>query len=236
MSSEAGALRSAPAPGQGLGDLISAVVAERLTPDFVEKEVVARVDKLIAASVEQAFRSYSDTGKLIEKAVTDALRVDRLDLPSYGSVVAGILKAQIEARVSGLVAGQLAADMEELLSLAPKEVKLSDIAADMLKLHTEDYGPVITVEVERTEYGSAWVYLDEERHLKGREARREAECQLLVGKDGNISSASFRGRDINDNKHIGRPYGLAQKIRAFVACGTTITLDEDCVVTSVGDY
>jgi hypothetical protein len=35
---------------------------------------------------------------------------------------------------------------------------------------------------------------------------------------------------------IGRAHGLEQKLRAYVACGTKIVVDEDCVVTSVGDY
>ncbi|MBN8845961.1 MAG: hypothetical protein J0H88_22205 [Sphingomonadales bacterium] len=93
-----------------LSNLISAAVAARMTPEFIEKEVDARVDKLIVESVDRALRSYSDTGKLIEKAVEDALRVNSIDLPAYGEIVAAMLKAQIERRVAPLVAERLAAD------------------------------------------------------------------------------------------------------------------------------
>ena len=220
-----------------LSNLISDAVAAKMTPEFIEKEVATRVDKLIVESVDRALRSYSETGKLIEKAVEDALRVDRLDLPSYGSTVLQILKAQIEATVAPLVAGRLSADMEELLSLAPKEVKLSVIADEMRKEHEggDSYGEVITVEVKQSDYGSTWVYLDEEKHHE-RRAEYEASHRLLIGKDGTISGGWLDNRPMKDGTHVGRSYGLSQRIRAYVACGTRIIIDEDAVCTSVGDY
>lgn len=219
-----------------LGNLISQAVAARMTPEFVEAEVNARVDKLITEAVDRALRSYSDTGKLIEKEIKAALHVDRLDLPSYGSTVCAILKAQIEARVSPLVSERLAADMDELLSLVPAEVKLSEIAADMLRTHEDEgYGEVITVIVERNDFGSMWIYLDEGEHYSDHDKYR-CDHRLLVGKDGKISCATLGGRDTKDIRYIGRSYGLEQKIRAMVACGSKLIIDEDYVVTSVGDY
>lgn len=219
-----------------LGNLISQAVAARMTPEFVEAEVNARVDKLITEAVDRALRSYSDTGKLIEKEIEAALRVDRLDLPSYGSTVCEILKAQIEARVAPLVSERLAADMDELLNLVPAEVKLSEIAADMRRTHEDNgYGEVITVIVERNDYGSTWIYLDEREHYSPRDKYR-CDHSLLVDRDGKISSATLGGRATTDIRYIGRSYGLEQKIRAMVACGSKLIIDEDYVVTSVGDY
>ena len=224
----------APETDASLGSLISAAVAAKLTPEFIEKEVNTRLEKLVIESVDRALRSFSDTGKLIEKAVEEALRVDRIDLPSYGITVAAMVKAQIEATVSDLVAGRLAQDMDELLNLAPKEIKLSKIAEDMIASR-DGYGPAITVIVDQNEYGSSWVYLDEGQHRAAREKNR-CEYRLLIGKDGKIATAYINDSDIKSTKVIGRAYGLAQKIRAYYACGTTIILDEDAVVTSVGDY
>jgi len=216
--------------------LISSAVAATLTPDFVEKEIKARVEKLISETINQALRTYSDIGKLIEAAVTEALKVERLDLPSYGHIVTKMLKAQIEATVAPIVAGRLAADMDELLCLAPKEMKLSAIAEEMVKSHHHEgsWGDVITVIVEHNEYGSAWVYLDDWRHFEERE-KNSCDHRLLVGKDGTISSATSSGKTLSDTRHVGSAYGLEQKIRAWVACGTKIILDEDYVVTSIGD-
>jgi hypothetical protein len=221
---------------QNLSGLISAAVIARMTPDFIEKEVNSRVDKLIVESVDRALRGYSDTAKLIEKAVGDALRVDRLDLPSYGLAVTKILQAQIEANVSDLIAGRLSEDMTGLLSLAPKTIKLSEIAKDMLARHDSDaWGDLITVCVERTEYGSAWVYLDEDKHYDER-VPRKCSVRLLLGKDGTISSASINDIDLKSRTQLGRAYGLEQKIRAYFACGTVIELDEDSVEIGRGDY
>lgn len=218
-----------------LANLISAAVVAKMTPEFIEKEVNTRVEKLIVESVDRALRSYSETGKLIEKSVEEALKVNKLDLPSYGEIVTQMLKAQIEERVAPLVAGRLAEDMDELLKLAPKEIKLSEIADMMRERHGgEAYGPVITVIVEENDYGSTWIYLDEDNHF---ENHKKYQCKhhILLSKDGTISSARCSERDAKKG-WIGMVYGIEQRLRAYVACGTRLIVDEDNVVTSVGDY
>lgn len=219
-----------------LTNLISTAVAAKMTPEFIEKEVDARVGKLIVESVDKALRTWSDTGKLIEKAVEDALRVDRIDLPSYGSVVSGMVKAQIEANVSEIVAGRLSEDVEALLKLAPKATKLSTIVAEMIQhRHSDGYGKVVTALVEHSDYGFIHVYLDEDDVY---EARDKYRCSVHFGvdKDGKIYTATLNGRDIKASQVLGGRYGLEQKIRAYYAVGTVIEIDEDAVVTSVGDY
>lgn len=218
-----------------LSGLINSAVAARMTPDFVEKEVNTRVEKLLVESIDRALRSYSDTGKLIEKAVEDALRVDRIDLPTYGSTVCTMLKAQIEARVSELVAGRLSQDMDELLSLAPKTVKLSEIAESMLDGRDPEYGHMITVELEDVREGySRWLYLDEDEHHDIR-AQYAAKHRLLIGKDGRISGG-WIDQTKTEKSWTGRSYGLAQRLRAYIACGTVIELDIDYVRLGMGDY
>lgn len=88
--------------------------------------------------------------------------------------------------------------------------------------------------VEHNDYGSTWLYLDEEAHHERRD-KYKCKHSILVGKDGVISSARTADRDVSKG-WIGRAHGLEQKLRAYVACGTKIILDEDEVVTSVGDY
>ncbi|MDH4746647.1 hypothetical protein OMP43_21710 [Sphingomonas sp. CBMAI 2297] len=218
-----------------LSGLISAAVAAKMTPEFIEKEVDARVGKLIVESVDKALRTWSDTGKLIEKAVEEALRVERIDLPSYGSVVAGMVKAQVEANVAEIIAGRLKEDVEQLLSLAPKTVKLSKIAADMIESrHGEGWGEVITVIVEHTDYGYVRVWLDDDEVIEPRDKYRCA-VNFSLDKDGKIFSATLEGKDIKSAQKLGGRYGLEQKIRAYYAVGTIIEIDEDAVITSIGD-
>lgn len=218
-----------------LTNLISSAVAAKLTPDFIEKEINNKIEKLIVDSIDSAMRSYSETGALIKKAVSDALRVDSLDLPAYGATVCKILKTQIEARVSDLVSGQLAKDMDELLKLAPKEVKLSEIAEEMLEYNREFGEGGITVIVERDDYGYSTIYLDERTSdkygLQGPGRKHDCRYSLSVDKYGKIYTARIDKKDVRDVERIGRSYGIGQKISAYVACGTTMIIDEDDVVT-----
>lgn len=218
-------------------DLIANAVAAKMTPEFIEKEIDTRVEKLITESIDRALRSYSDTGKAIETAVENSLRVNNLDLPLYGDVVTRILKAQIEATVAPLVAGRLSADMQELLKLAPESIKLSEIAKEMLRQHDgHEYGEVITVICEDEEPGRArWIYLDEDEHFEERDKYR-CKIRILLSGDNTISGAYIGEKQSQKGSWIGRSYGLEQSVRAWVACGTKIVPDIDFVCTSVGDY
>lgn len=218
-------------------DLINKAVAEIMTPDFVNSQIDTRVQKLVVEAVDGALRSYSDIGKQIEEAVKASLQVNDLNLPSYGLLVTGMIEKKVKEHAGALIDARLAEDIRELLSIAPAEIKLSEIAEDMIRSHREDgeYGEVITVIVERNDYGTTWLYLDEEQHYSDRD-KYQCRHSLLLSKDGTISSARIDKRDLKDTQNIGRGYGLPDKIRAYYAAGTKIILDEDAVSTSVGDY
>ena len=221
-----------------LTNLISNAVAARLDGDFIEKEIQTRVDKLITESIDRALRTYSETGKLIEKAVEDALRVESIDLPSYGSTVCKMVKAAIEHHVADVVQGRLKQDVEDLLHLAPKTVKLSEIAELMLEQHKDGdkYGEVTTFIVEESRYGSSrWLYLDDENVREGRD-KYLCKYRLHVGDDGIISSICIGDKAAKPENWVGRSYGFEQRLRAYVACGTRIEFDTEYPCTSVGDY
>lgn len=220
-----------------LANLISAAVAKRLDAGFIEKEIETRVDKLITESIDRALRTYSETGKLIEKAVEDSLRVDKIDLPSYGVTVAKMVGAAVEHRVAEVVQGRLKQDIEDLLSLAPKSVKISDLAEAMLEAHKSDgaYGEVTTFIIEDSQYRSRWLYLDDDNVHNERDKYR-CKFRLLVSDDGTISSVYVGGHAAKSENWVGRSYGFEQRLRAYVACGTVIEFDTDYPCTSVGDY
>jgi hypothetical protein len=125
-----------------------------------------------------------------------------------------------------LIKGKLAEDVESLLSLAPKTIKLSQIVNDML----DDDGSIDEVffKLEQTEYGSHWLYLDP-TSVRDRHA---AVVRLLINKEGKISAGWLTQKDLKTDKSFGNFYGLEQKIRAYYACGTIIELDEENVITS----
>lgn len=217
-------------------DLINKAVAETMTPEFVKAQVATRVEKLVTEAIDDALRSYSDIGKQIKEAVAASLKVNDLNLPSYGLLVTGMIEQQVKDHAGALIDARLAEDIRDLLNIAPAEIKLSEIAKDMIQgRHDDGYGEVITVMVHHNEYGSTWLYLDEEEH---RTERDKYQCRhsLLLNEDGTISSATIDKRDLKNTQHIGRCWSLGNKIRAYYAAGTKIILDEDAVVTSVGDY
>ena len=226
-----------------LPDIVATAVAETLTPEYVQNAIQKRVAELVADAVNEALRGYSDNGKLIRDAVKNSLRVASLDLPAYGHLVSDMLQRKIEASVSELIAGQLAQDMDKMLRLAPKEVKLSEIAEGLMQPFKDDgnYGHEITVIVEETEYGSTWVTLDDEKWSNT--SSHPPKAEILLSSEGTIFSATVRdfpytasfGDKHKGSNRFGAFADLEGKLRAYHACGTKIILDEDDVVTYL-DY
>lgn len=220
-------------------DLINKAVAEVMTPEFVKDRVATRVEKLVTEAVDDALRSYSDIGKQIKEAVAASLKVNELNLPSYGCMVTGMIEQQVKDHAGALIKARLAEDVRDLLNIAPAEIKLSEIAKGMIEWRSgfdnNDYGDVITVIVGDSSYGSTWLYLDEREHRPERD-KHSCPHRILLKEDGTISSATIDNVDLKTTQHIGKAYGLSDQIRAYYAAGTKIILDEDNVVTSVGDY
>jgi hypothetical protein len=151
------------------------------------------------------------------------------------------------------------------LSIAPKTIKLSEIAEQMIKDSDDEYGDVITVLVEEDQdrrdgstMGSWWtIYLDDEQAHD--DPKKDAAIKLRVfhgfrdrpGADGHgantgkIVSIEDGRRRISTDRGAGwhgtfrRPhkvYGLAERLLAYYAAGTVIEIDEENVVTSIGDH
>lgn len=208
-----------------LNQTILDAFAQAVTPELIKERVAKHVDDLVKDALRDALSSYGETGKAIKAAVVDALKVNRLDLPSYGETVTKMLRAAIEAQVSEVIAGKLAEDMNDLLSLAPKTIKLSQIVKEMLDDNDIDFE--VYCKVEHTDYSSTWVFL----HPSPCDRKYEADAQILIREDGTIASATLGGKDMKAIKSFGRTWGIEQKVRAYYACGTIIELDEDYVVT-----
>lgn len=207
-----------------LSHLVNEAVLNTMTPERVQEAVQKHVDTLIKDAVRDSMSSYSENGKLVRKAVEEALRVNKLDLPNFGSMVMQMLTASLQAHCAEVIEAKLAEDMRELLELAPKTIKLSQITDRMLEDGDEHE---ITVEVERTEYGSTRVYLDP----RVRTDKYRCDVRLLISQDGRITSGTLSERDLKGTKTFGRSYGLEQMVRSYYACGTVIEIDEHNVTT-----
>jgi hypothetical protein len=252
---------SVPEPGTFAG-LVQAALNAAVTPEKIDAKVTQHVEKAVDEAIAEAMRSWSDTGKTVRAALVDALRVNGLNLPSYGHAVAAIVERQIQARVSEVVSAKLAKDMEDLLTLAPKRVKLSELVAELLGGEDEDPchcdgPPRVYCTVEWSEYASVRIYLSKEK--PDRPYNSDIEIMISLPKkagdyprgevpEGPIFLGKVKGSDLKKDVRFGygtnaakqgvefgRWFGFEQKILAMYACGTVIEVDEGAVVTERGD-
>lgn len=226
-----------------LNKIIHDAIEERITEDFVKQEVDKRVESLVTNVIEEQMRSYGDISKAISAAVKESIQVKDLDLPNYGAMVSTMVKNKIEELVHPLIAGKLANDMEELLTLAPKTVKLSRIVEDMMKesaaYEDGDTGDLVTCIVETNDYGSTWIHLDPNQNYPASE-KYSCEIRFMLSSDSTIFTGTVSGQDFgNANRgrssshaiRFGVLRGIEQRIMSYYACGTVIEVDEDEVST-----
>lgn len=230
-----------------LSGLVMAALARTMTPEKVEAMVSEAVDRLVAASIREAFE-WGDTRKQIKAAIGDSLRVSSLDIPAYGDLIRGLVRKAVEARVSGAVAAKLAEDMDEILSLAPKTAKLSELVAVVLEEAKESAsiecdcpGEVrIWLLVEDRGHGYRHIYLHPgpapTDKYTGRSVKHSAAYRFDLTPEGVIYHASIRGHDPKAGGLLGRLYKSDALIRAYYACGTVIEVDEEFCVTEWDPY
>lgn len=244
-------------------DLVQAALNRAVTPDAVQAKVDKAVSDMVDSTISDALGRWSDTGKAIKAAVTDSLRVgDGLNLPSYGNTVCQILEAQIQARVSEVVAAKLQEDMEKLLTLAPKAVKLSDLIEQLLEGEDDPCScepTSISMHLEYTEYRGARLYIHSESPAPSHHYEYDIRLYFTLLQPtknhtsdevpaGTIHTGNVKGTDLKkdiqfgygsvskaERRHFGRWFAFEQKILSMYAVGTVITLDEDCCVLSRWD-
>ncbi|ABF63513.1 hypothetical protein TM1040_0780 [Ruegeria sp. TM1040] len=251
------------APTTDIAILAGQALQEATAPERVKEIIDKKIGETVKGAIESAMRSYSDFGRTLEKKIEEALSISNLDLPSYNNMVCAMVQNQVEAVASELIQGRLQADINEMLGVAPQSIKLSEIVNQMRQSHEEDggYGEVVTCIVEEIHvddsdfWGPRWkVYLDDTTHYshsdKGscevvlevwhgiKQDRDQSNHEITTGTISQIQEYSgvITSKGGKAGFSMRRPYGLTQKLLAMYAAETVIEVDEDEVVTSVGDY
>lgn len=219
-----------------LADFIIAEVHRQTREEAIRKLVEDKIGASVKSAVDSAFRSFGDVGKQIEKAVANSLAIgDRVNVPAYGNMVMAVLRAKMDEVLGQLVNERLAAEMSDILKLAPKEVKLSDVVAAMIQdLDAHDrYGTSVTCIVEESELCSGYhhIYIDPE---SSKRSKYDCEASIAVDSDGRIYSLSIDRKDVKTTIVMGGMYGWKKMIFAAYACGSKFIVDEDHVVTGIG--
>lgn len=216
--------------------ILAEVFRQSSTPE-IHKLIETKVSEAMKSAIDIAFRSYGDIGKQIEKVVANSLQLsDRMDMPTYGTMVMALLRERLDAQVHELVANKLDAEMTEILSIAPRELKLSDLVEQVVKKAEEDsrdrYGSHITCVIEKNEkYDWYEIGLDVEENC----SRRDCEIQITVSQDGAVLSARIDGKDPKTTLRMGPMWDYQKMIFGAYCCGSKIILDDLDPPTGVGD-
>lgn len=222
-------------PATSLSDFIVAEVHRRTSEEALRDKIGVNLNKLIEEAVRAAF-SWGDLNKQITKAVEHALAIEgRLDLPSFGNTVMALLRQKLDETVNQHIAARLDAEMTEILSLAPKEVKLSEVVKQMIAdLDPDDrYGTDVTCIVEESTAVAGYfnVYLDEEDG----KAKYSCDTRLQIDSEGRIFNLVMDQKDAKTTLRMGA-YGWKKPIFTAYCCGSKFIVDDQHVSTNIGDF
>lgn len=219
-----------------LATFIVAEVQKQSGADNVRAVVEKKIESLVIDAIDSAFR-WGDTRKQIEEAVKATLAIDHpLTLPSHGAMIMAILRQKIDAQVHELVAAKLDQEMDEILGMAPKEVKLSEII-DLMRKNIDEherYGTHMTCIIEKSEHWTGTLYI----HLDPDEDVRKYDCdlQISVDKDGKIFSLKCDRKDPKTSIVMGYQSAYKRLALAAYCCGSRFIIDTQDPNTGIGDF
>lgn len=222
-------------PPATLQDFVLAEVHRQTCEAAIREKISGHIDKAVEDAIRSAF-SYGDTRKKIEAVVQSALAIEGgLNMPSYSTMVLALLRQKLDDVVADHVAKRLDEEMTEILALAPKEVKLSDVVKAMVdELDMADrHGTYVTCIVEPSEYsaGAFHVYLDEN------EGKRKYECDAtLFVSDGKLTSLTIDKKDAKTTTRLGPIWGWKKMLFSAYCGASKMIVDESFVSTGVGDF
>ncbi|MBD8689346.1 MULTISPECIES: hypothetical protein [unclassified Rhizobium] len=139
-----------------------------------------------------------------------------------------LIREQLDANIAEMLNAKLATEMQELLQIAPKELKFSAVIEKMTE-HAKEMGDRpwgrIAAFIEESEYstGHYHVGIDPDGDtLK----RYNCETQFYVDSSGKISSLHVDRRDVAKGIGIASYWGYQKMIFSAYACGSKLIMDE----------
>lgn len=221
---------------QNLHDMLVAEVAKQTSQEAVRALVEKNIADIIKRSVDSAF-SWGDVKKSIEKAVEGALEIKApLEIPSYSNMILGLLRGMIDDRLSDLINERIATDLEDILKLGKKEIKLSELVKALIDDQDKEsrYHSNVTCIVVENEYTAGYhrIYLDPDENT----AKYSCKLQISVDSEGTIYSLTIDGKDAKTRIHVGYMAGWKKQVFALFITGGKFVLDDTDPCTSIGDW
>jgi hypothetical protein len=222
---------------ENLADFIAAEVARQSSEPAIRALVEQKIGQCIASAVDSSMRCFGHVGKQIEAAVAKALELSEpLDVPAYGTMVMAVLRQQMDQILTPLVNERLAAEMAEILSTAPAEVKLSAIIEAMKAdedMH-DRFATHATLVIEESDNvpGYKTVFLDPEEDQKAYSSRAkrskyDVALRFSVTSEGKIYSLFVDQKDAKTTIVMGRLPTYQRMVFAAYACGGKVIIDGD---------
>lgn len=207
---------------------------------IVEKIVKDRLQDTLKKVVDDMFGSYGDFRKQLESEVKNKLNInlDKLDLGGYNLMVLNEVKSSLDRAMQIQGIEKIKEHLDELLTGAKSEYKLSEIIEKFKEEANEDHeydGEDISFHCEQSRHsrggGIAFIYFDKEE----RKEKYRCDYGLTVDLgDGSVMSVKVDGRDV-DNKAIMRGFhGFERTMFQIFASGAKVIVDEDEVDTAYG--
>lgn len=213
-----------------LNELVQNKLNEMAESGAIEQLVSDQVEKLVANALSDTFRSYSPLSKKLEEAFKTGLDVDfgKIDYASYNQIMLTAVQGHIDKYFGEQMRKDLDEQIENLLSVPPKEISLADLADNIVKLvrdnldEEDDYLSSISFELDERSYGNS---LSVKLDTNGSEKEI---CNLYLGSDP-VATIKINHRH-NHSFNPTWPCGLEGAISAYIfklyAAKTAITKTE----------
>ncbi|MER9436725.1 hypothetical protein NKJ04_17680 [Mesorhizobium sp. M0618] len=224
-------------PAANLNDFIVAEVHKQTSEPAIQALVEKKIAETVADAVKRSMESYGDVGKQIHKVVANALDIgERLDVPAYGNMVMAVLRSKMDEVLQPLVTEKLAQEMNDILCLAPKKLKLTDVVKAMMSgIEVADrYGTYATCLIEESEYATDYMHiaLDPEENVQ----KYECALQMGVTSTGEIYSLSIDRKDAKTTVRMGYLPDYQKMVFAAYCCGSKFVIDNNEPDTGIGDF
>lgn len=227
-----------PTTVENLRNSVIEEINRQATEENVQRLVEKKISEAIEYSINDAFKSWGEVGKQIDTAIKQSLQIsDRMDIPSYGVMVMAVLRQKLDERVNTLISNRLDEEMNEILSIAPRELKFSSLVEAVVERASEDmadrYGSSITCIVEHRDSPYDWyeVWLDEAEDTE----KSDCEIRFTVSRDGTVLSCHIDGRDPKKSVSMGAMWGYQKMLFGAYCCGSKIIMDNLDPATGIGD-
>lgn len=119
-------------------ELATELMASYLRSPKGQEFIAKTVETTCQDAIKEAMGKYSDFSKQVQKAVTQALKVDEdLDLPSYGEMIVEVVRRQAEGITQSQLAKQVQPQLAKLLTPAPERIKLTELVKEYVQMLRE---------------------------------------------------------------------------------------------------